>query len=482
MRRIIVLLIYLILSFLLIGCSNNSNKNRENQIQTNVTKDINSDANIVGTIAPTTIPTITPTITPQTVKKINIDDNQFIDNLKELSKTPRKFDTDGEQRALKFLVDKMAEYGYQTQTQDFSVYHLGKDWFTPASKQVYFEQNREETKKFGSGINVIASTANSDTKKTLYVTAHYDTTDDTNGIRDNGSGVVVAMEIARQLQGINLPINVKYVFFSAEEAGLQGSAYFVWHLTKEEKDNAIGCINIDVVGQKGDYEVVLKTNQQNINVLSILMDEFHDFHHFWSSASDHTSFYMGEIPAIYFADNKALLKDTSENPLNELDIDKLKNLTKIICDFLIKFNMSDYEKVLQNGFLKNYTNLPETEEVNGFSLIQANKVLNKNGASSDIEYILKNDNGKQVVITERDYRFLDNTIITDIQTFNVYNDHVKYKVSEKNNKIYIQYTDTWLGYKYYILEGNITKDEALELLINQSKFTKDGVLLLDIRD
>lgn len=38
---------------------------------------------------------------------INVDNNDLIDNLKNLCISPRKFDTDGENRALNFLINKM---------------------------------------------------------------------------------------------------------------------------------------------------------------------------------------------------------------------------------------------------------------------------------------------------------------------------------------------------------------------------------------
>jgi hypothetical protein len=477
MKKIIFLLcIPMFFSFA--GCSNSGKENTVDQLQTTIANNSASKESRPVTAAPTASPTITPRI----IKNINTEDNELLSNLEELSKSPRKFDTEGEKRALSFLVDKMTEYGYQTQTQEFSVYHLGRDWIYPASRQAYFEQNREEAKKFGTGKNVLATAVNPEGKKTLYITAHYDTTEDTNGIRDNGSGVVVAMEIARQLQGISLPVNVEFIFFSAEEAGLQGSAYFVSRLTREEKEHAIGCINIDVVGQKGDYEVILKTYQGQINILSVIMDEFHEFRHSWSLASDHTSFFMGEIPAIYFADDKTILKDITENPLEEIDIDRLKELTKLICDFIINFNPSEYEEILQDGFIKTYTDLPKTKEIAGFSLVQINKVLEENAAGSDTQYILENADGNKAVITEMDSRFLEEKLAKEIQEFDSYNDHVKYKISQDKDRITVQYTDSWIGYNYDVLEGNLTKEEALEILNSQSEFTNGGALLWELEE
>ena len=386
-------------------------------------------------------------------------------------------------RASEYLIDKLTEYGYQTDLHEFPVYHKkGEDWLFAQSIQEYFKQNYSDiSEKIGTGKNIIATTANPDGKQTLYITAHYDTTPDTNGIRDNGSGVVTVMEIARQLQGINLPINIEFIFFSAEEAGLQGSTYFVSQLTKAEKDNTLGCINIDVVGQNEDNKVILKTYAAQINVLSLLMDKYHPFAHGRSEASDHTSFYMGEIPAIYFADKIVSVKDTTDNPLEEIEIEKLKTLTQIICNFILNFDLEIYDDLIKNSYTEEYTDLPNTEEVMGYSLIQANKVLKDNGASSKIQYILINDKDNQLKITEEDNRFLEDELINQIENFDVYKEHIRYKVLEDAEKnIIIQYKDEYTSYNYGVIEGNITVDEALQLIEERSGFTQYGTLFYNL--
>jgi hypothetical protein len=478
MKKIILLLCF-VLSFLITGCSDSNKETDIKQIQSNITKDNNLDSDIATALtpalAPTVVPTEKPTITPEIAKVVNVEDNELLNNITELCKGPRRFDTDGEERALNFLNDKMTEYGYQTQTQEFYIYIKTLNDIYSATPWQYFDKYTGEKDNAGKGTNLI-STANSINNKTLYITAHYDTTRDTNGIRDNGSGVAVVMEIARQLQGINLPINVEFIFFSAEEAGMQGSAYFVSQLTQEEKENSLGCINIDVVGEKGEHEVVLKTNLSQLNVLSLFMDEHHTFEHFRSEASDHFSFYMGDIPAIYLADDKLSTKDNTDNPLEELDIEKLKSLTQIICDFIIDFNIDNYYNLLGSSYTKEYTDLPNTGKINNYSLIQVNKILRENGAGSDKQYIWKNEDGNQVVITEKDSRFLREDLAAEIQAFNPINDYTKYKIFEESNAIIVKYAN-FVSFSLYELEGNVSKDEALELLENIGVFTSDIYLM-----
>ena len=116
MKKIIICLLVLLF---FIGCSYYYNFNQVNQKQTNsVSKNEITSSND----DTTTAPTVTPTITQQIIKNIDIDDNKLLSNLYELCKTQRRFNTEGEKRALNFLIDKMTEYGYQTYTQEFFVY------------------------------------------------------------------------------------------------------------------------------------------------------------------------------------------------------------------------------------------------------------------------------------------------------------------------------------------------------------------------
>lgn len=374
----------------------------------------------------------------------------------------------------------MEEYGYQTQTQEFYVYKKTINDIYSSTVWQYFSKYSGVKDSIGTGTNLISKTANPDKKKTLYITAHYDSTKDTNGIRDNSSGVAVVMEIARQLHGINLPVNIEFILFSAEEAGMQGSTYFVSQLTQEEKENSLGCINIDVVGQKGEPEVILKTITSQINVLSLLMDEYHTFGHSRSEASDHLSFYMGGIPVIYFADDIVSVKDSTDNPFEELDVVKLKDLAQIICDFIIDFNTDHYYNLIKNPYTKEYTELPDNGKIIAYSLIQINKILKEDGTGSYKEYIWKNDEGNQVVITEKDIRFLKEDLKEEIQAFNAYNDYIKYKSFEANNGIIVKYADS-VSFRLYELKGNISKDDALELLDNHSVYISNVDLIKALR-
>ena len=82
----------------------------------------------------------------------------------------------------------------------------------------------------------------------LIVSAHYDTVEGTAGADDNGSGIVVLLELARRLAGRPMPNEVRLVWFDAEEPGLVGSGRYVEALSAGERQRLIGAINLETMG------------------------------------------------------------------------------------------------------------------------------------------------------------------------------------------------------------------------------------------
>ena len=83
---------------------------------------------------------------------------------------------------------------------------------------------------------------------TLIIGAHYDTTPNSPGANDNGSGVAAALVVAEELSDDELPFDLRFVLFGAEEIGLNGSFAYVGGLGEGESDRILAMINLDVVG------------------------------------------------------------------------------------------------------------------------------------------------------------------------------------------------------------------------------------------
>jgi aminopeptidase YwaD len=133
-----------------------------------------------------------------------------------------------------------------------------------------------------------------------------------NGADDNASGTAAVIELARLLKNAKLKNN-NYLFiaFSGEELGLFGSKYFSEHPTIDmSKINFM--INMDMVGRLNDSSHVLTVGGYgtspawgelyNLTGKKKLYDDDLVFH-FDSSGtgpSDHTSFYLKNIPVLFY--------------------------------------------------------------------------------------------------------------------------------------------------------------------------------------
>ena len=127
-----------------------------------------------------------------------------------------------------------------------------------------------------------------------------------NGADDNASGTAAVVELARMLQKSKLKNN-NYLFicFSGEELGLFGSKYFTEH-SPIDITSANYMINADMVGRLNDsthsitiggygtsptWGNVLDAKTKYINV---------KFDSSGIGPSDHTSFYLKNIPVLFF--------------------------------------------------------------------------------------------------------------------------------------------------------------------------------------
>ena len=169
------------------------------------------------------------------------------------------------------------------------------------------------------GHNVIGF-INNKSVNTVVIGAHYDhlgfgdagslyrgATAIHNGADDNASGIAALIELAGFVKNSSLKKN-NYLFiaFSGEEKGLLGSNYFVKHPTLDVKSISY-MINMDMLGRLKPDEKVLIINgigtterwkgvidSSKVNDLKIKETES------GVGPSDHTSFYLQNIPVLHF--------------------------------------------------------------------------------------------------------------------------------------------------------------------------------------
>jgi hypothetical protein len=81
----------------------------------------------------------------------------------------------------------------------------------------------------------------------LIVCAHYDSVAGTPGADDNGSGTLALLELARRLAPRTLPIELRLLWFDAEEPGLVGSGFYLKALDVAESRRLLGAINLETM-------------------------------------------------------------------------------------------------------------------------------------------------------------------------------------------------------------------------------------------
>ena len=117
--------------------------------------------------------------------------------------------------------------------------------------------------------NVVGQLTGTTNPENIYIIgAHYDhLAGDMPGGDDNASGTAGVLEAARVLSQYQFESTIRFICFNAEEDGLKGSKDYVASLTKAEKDNILGMVNMDMILRPGSdvdpYTVIdaeLETN------------------------------------------------------------------------------------------------------------------------------------------------------------------------------------------------------------------------------
>ncbi len=142
----------------------------------------------------------------------------------------------------------------------------------------------------------------------IIVGAHFDSHDISPGATDNAASVAVLCEIARIFR--NFPENslrpIRFVFFTGEELGLQGSRLFCAEEIPDPS-NVFLYFNLDLIVSGGFPLFYTMTGNQYPDYwmkLGDSMDYPFPFEEVLSRSSDHLSFYFKAIPCLWQASRK----------------------------------------------------------------------------------------------------------------------------------------------------------------------------------
>ena len=147
----------------------------------------------------------------------------------------------------------------------------------------------------------------------IIVGAHYDSGGESDGAGDNASGVAVMLEVAALLQDVATPYTIRFIAFGAEENDLDGSRYYVAHMSRSEIRNTVGMINLDglipgdyayVYGDTGAGElrdwILNHAQQQGLTLESKRAEDLDEEDGTPCECADYHAFQEAGIPFAYF--------------------------------------------------------------------------------------------------------------------------------------------------------------------------------------
>ncbi|HFD0308633.1 TPA: M28 family peptidase [Clostridium perfringens] len=394
-------------------------------------------------------------------ENISVDEENIINNLNEIGSNIRNFGSEGSQITANFFKKKLNEYNYNVKLQEFDIYEQNMaSSIRVKNNSEYFNLNPYNSASLGKGRNIIVeSKNNSNNKKTLYLSAHYDSTDYTTGVIDNATGCVVLLELAKVLQNFDGDINIKFLFLDAEEYFRYGSKYFVSKLSDEEKNNIIGCINVDMVGEKNAGNIVMQTTSGNKNIISSLISKSLGDKFLLSEGgfSDDLSFYMGEIPVVTFANEKSnfnLDLEDKNTQINNVDTKIIKDFCEIITNFLSNLELNNYNEGLK-AIEKVESSEKDIRIINGFELKKIEESYINNGFDVKFRYIYEKDK-LNFSFSEFPVKFISKEVYKNYIQSNSDNTWF-YEINE--NKILVKNYSA-----FYEFSGNIPINELVEVV------------------
>ncbi len=228
----------------------------------------------------------------------------------------RKTGSTDEKKAAEYIAKRFEDLGLQAKgTDGYFQKFTFKASKNPHQEAEFTSEKNDSTE---TGENVIGYIDNK-AENTVVIGAHYDHLGMGgegslyregeaihNGADDNASGVAMMLHLADSLQKKDSPKNNNYLFiaFSGEEEGLLGSNYFVKNPTIDTK-KVTYMLNMDMVGRLnsektlavyglGTSPILKQAVNANAGDLKIAENES------GVGPSDHTSFYLADIPVLHF--------------------------------------------------------------------------------------------------------------------------------------------------------------------------------------
>ncbi|MFD2201687.1 M28 family peptidase [Shivajiella indica] len=250
----------------------------------------------------------------------------------------RKPLSNGSLLARQFIKHRFQELGLTSQYPDFTQY--------------FSFVNRRDGRVMENAANIVGFIPGEQTDQLIVIMAHYDHLGKIgesifNGADDNASGTAAVMAIAAYFSRNRPKHSMMFVALDAEEMGHQGAKALVADFPFDLK-NVVLNINLDMVSRNDDNEIyavgtyhfpflkpmIHKVSEGRQPKLLFGHDEPGSSLKDWTMSSDHSQFFINDIPFIYFGveDHKDYHKETDifENIHPEFYVSTVELILEII--------------------------------------------------------------------------------------------------------------------------------------------------------
>jgi hypothetical protein len=194
---------------------------------------------------------------------------------------------------------------------------LARDWLKTQLESLGYSTTLQAfSSPYGTSHNVVGEIAGRTRPQDVYIIGgHFDSTSpqassNAPGAEDNASGTAGILEMARILAAYPPQATVRFIPFSGEEQGLDGSEYYVSQLSAAERARIKGVFIMDMIGYKSqayplnvllesdssvtgavDLVTTLNSNAQTYTALDVDIS-------YYAWGSDHVPFLDVNIPAV----------------------------------------------------------------------------------------------------------------------------------------------------------------------------------------
>lgn len=228
--------------------------------------------------------------------------NQILTDLEALAAQHRPIGSRGERDAAAYVQGRFSELGYTVAMQPY-------------------EDDQGRT-----GANVIAvREASSPDADILVIASHHDSAPTSYGANDNASGVAALLSAAQLLQDVKTDTELRFISFTDEENGKNGSRAYMASLSPEELERMVGCIQLDMLGGLGARGMAVCTMDGRGNWLSSLLQKKNTGLELAAeTASDHASFQLAGVPSVLLMQKgRGYLYHSAADRVDQLNLDAI---------------------------------------------------------------------------------------------------------------------------------------------------------------